>query len=99
MTEQVGRGDVRWYGMVQFFPIFAIPLMMWMYRSSFNYTEEIVWMFLFFGLAKLGETFDKAIFNFLGNTISGHSLKHLLMTAAGYEIVLLMKRKVSIQKT
>ena len=91
ITEQAGKGDLRWYAMVQFFPLIAIPLVLWMYKSSSNYTREIVWMFLFFGLAKLAETYDKAIYQLLDNTVSGHSFKHLLMAAAGYEIVVLFR--------
>src|SRR5438067_6646752 len=69
LTEQVGKGDLRWYGMVQFFPLIAIPLIMLLYKSPINYTKEIAWMFLFFGLAKLGETFDREIYKFLHDTI------------------------------
>ena len=92
LTEHAGKGDLRWYGMVQFFPLIAIPLTLWMYKSSNHYTREIVWMFLFFALTKLAETYDKAIYPLLSNTVSGHSLKHLSMAAAGYEIALLFRR-------
>jgi len=34
ITEQAGKGDLRWYGMVQFFPLIAIPLILWMNKSS-----------------------------------------------------------------
>ncbi len=91
-TEQAGKGDVRWYALVQFFPIIAIPLLLLLYKSPLAYTKQIVWMFLFFGLAKLAESFDRAIYNFLHQIISGHSLKHLLMTLAGFEIISLVKR-------
>jgi len=91
LTEQAGKGDLRPYAMVQFFPLIAIPLLLWMYKSSSHYTRTIVWMFLFFGLAKLAETYDNEIYLLLNNTISGHTFKHLLMTAAGYEIVVLFK--------
>ncbi|MBD0295090.1 MAG: ceramidase domain-containing protein [Flavisolibacter sp.] len=90
-SEHIGRGDLRWYGMAQFFPLIAIPLVMFLYKSAFNPWKEILLIYLFFGLAKFTETFDKEIYHWLGTTISGHSLKHLLMAAAGYIIVLLMR--------
>ncbi|MDQ3842878.1 MAG: alkaline phytoceramidase [Bacteroidota bacterium] len=90
-SEHIGRGDLRWYGMAQFFPLIAIPLVMFLYKSAFNPWKEILLIYLFFGLAKFTETFDKEIYHWLGTTISGHSLKHLLMAAAGYMIVLLMR--------
>jgi hypothetical protein len=92
--ERAGRGDLRWYGMVQFFPIVAIPLIVVLYKSSFNHRKEIILIFLFFALAKLTEKFDKEIYHLLSNTISGHSLKHLLMVAAGNEIVIMIRTRV-----
>lgn len=91
LSEHAGKGDLRWYGMVQFFPIVAIPLILFLYSSSSNYLKEIILIFLFFGLAKLCEEFDKDIYHYLSNTISGHSLKHILMAVAGYEIVVMMQ--------
>lgn len=97
ITEYMEKGDVRWYALVQFFPIMAIPLLLWLYKPSFNYTKEIVWMFLFFGLAKLCESFDKAIYHLFNQIISGHSVKHLFMAAAGYEIVIIVKKSLGIK--
>jgi len=34
ITEQAGKEDLRWYGVVQFFPLIAIPLILWMNKSS-----------------------------------------------------------------
>ncbi|MCW3108120.1 MAG: alkaline phytoceramidase [Segetibacter sp.] len=94
LSERAGKGDLRWYGMVQFYPIIAIPLILFLYKSSFNYWKEMIAIFIFFGLAKLAELFDKEIYHLLSGTISGHSLKHLFMVAAEYEIVVLMRRRV-----
>jgi hypothetical protein len=88
-SESMGKGDLRWYGMVQFFPIIAIPLILILYRSSSEFRKEILFIFLFFGLAKLNERFDREIYHLVNNTISGHSLKHLFMVAAGYKIVVI----------
>lgn len=89
-SESIGHGDLRWYGMVQFFPILAIPLILVLYKSTLVPWKEIILIFIFFGLAKLTEKFDKEIYNLLHSIISGHSLKHLLMAAAGYEIVVMI---------
>ena len=66
VTERMGNGDLRWYGMVQFFPIIAIPLMLILYKPSFNYSKEIILIFLFFALARVCETFDKKIYYMFG---------------------------------
>ena len=97
ITERAGIGDLRWYGMVQFFPLVAIPLILFLYQSSYNPKKEIVLMFLFFGVAKLSETYDKQIYGMTGDIISGHTIKHLLMAIAGYEIVLMVKKGIKLQ--
>jgi hypothetical protein len=92
-TERIGNGDLRWYGLVQFFPIIAIPLMLILYKSSFNYTKEVILIFLFFTLARVAEIFDKEIYYLFRETISGHSLKHLFMAVSCYKIAVLIRHR------
>jgi hypothetical protein len=96
LSEHKGYGDLRWYGLVQFFPIIAIPLLLFLYKTPFNYSKEVIPIFVFFGLAKFAEHFDKEIYQCLFNTISGHSLKHVFVAIAGYELVSLIARRVKI---
>jgi hypothetical protein len=96
-TQQAGKGDLRWYALVQFFPIIAIPLILILYKSPSNSAKQVVPMLIFFALAKFAEMLDESIYRGLGNTISGHSLKHILMALAGYEIVVLMRRRIQIK--
>jgi hypothetical protein len=95
-TEGQGMGDLRWYAFVQFFPIVAIPLILWLYKSPFRHGREVVPIFLFFGLAKLTESLDEQIYEAFSGIISGHSLKHLLMAAAGFFIIKLIRRRAGI---
>ncbi|WP_018615711.1 ceramidase domain-containing protein [Segetibacter koreensis] len=92
VSEKLGKGDLRWYGMVQFFPIIAMPLILILYKPRIKFGKEITLIFLFFGFAKFCETFDKEVYGLLDNIVSGHSLKHLLMAAAGYEIVVITSK-------
>lgn len=48
VSESMGTGDLRWYGMVQFFPILAIPLILFLYKSSFNHWKGLNDDFPFF---------------------------------------------------
>lgn len=89
-TEVAGNGDLRLYILVQFFPIIAIPLILVLYQSAFKYVKEVIFIFLFFALAKMAEALDEEIFNFL-KILSGHSLKHLLMAVSGIFIIHLLK--------
>jgi hypothetical protein len=47
----------------------------------------------FYALAKILETFDPAIFGFLGHAVSGHTLKHLAAAYAGYWILVMLQRR------
>ncbi len=55
ITEQFGKGDLRWYGVVQFYPIVAIPIMLVLYKSTFKHWKEVRLIFLLFAIARLSE--------------------------------------------
>lgn len=77
-SESAGRGDLRLYILVQFFPLFALPVICWLFPAG-RYTtgRHLAWMIGCYGLAKLFENFDPEVFGLLSNAVSGHSLKHL----------------------
>lgn len=87
-TETQGRGDLRFYGLVQFYPLAAIPIICWLFPQS-RYTGGgyLVWAIGWYVVAKVPEFFDAEVLGLLGNTISGHSLKHLLSAVATYMIL------------
>ena len=96
LGERQGIGDLRWYAIVQFFPVIAIPLILILYKSSFDHRRNVILVFLFFGLAKLAESFDKETYHLLNQVISGHSIKHLFMAGVEYSILRLIARRVKI---
>jgi hypothetical protein len=99
VTEYYGAGDLRWYALVQFFPIIVIPLICYLYKPPTNPTKEITLIILFFCLAKVTEKYDEEIFYFLHNIISGHSLKHLFISVAGFEIIRLTRKTIKAIKS
>ena len=82
-TELGGEGDLRLYGLVQYFPMFAIPLILFLF-PSYKYTppSPIFWTLAWYVIAKLFEYFDLDILNMSSNFLSGHTLKHLAATLA-----------------
>ena len=84
-SEIIGRGDLRLYAFVQFFPIVAVPLVLVFYRNSKLYTKQIMYVFGAYIIAKLCEHFDVQIYEFL-QVISGHTIKHLFSALAVYFI-------------
>jgi hypothetical protein len=80
--ELAGRGDLRPYGLVQFFPMLAIPLLAWLYPP--RYTHGGYWgvAVLCYALAKVFELADAQVLA-LSNLTSGHTLKHVMAALAG----------------
>ncbi|MCZ6698541.1 MAG: ceramidase domain-containing protein [Planctomycetota bacterium] len=87
-TEAQGRGDLRFYVLVQLYPMIALPMMCWLFRQS-RYTDGkyLAWVIGLYAAAKVLEVFDAGVFDLLANAISGHSLKHLLSAVATYMIL------------
>ena len=86
-TEQQGRGDLRPYILVQFYPLAAVVVMGLLFPP--RYTRG-AWLFAGLGLyvlAKVCEDADARICG-RGGVVSGHTLKHL--PAAGGWCVLRM---------
>jgi hypothetical protein len=80
--EQQGHGDLRAYGLVQFFPMLAIPLLAWLFPA--RYTHGGYWglAVLIYAAAKGLELADARVLA-LGGVVSGHALKHLGAALAG----------------
>ncbi len=91
LTEAAGHGDLRFYGLVQFYPMLAVPLACWLFPGRHTRGRHIVYMILWYGLAKAFEHWDLAILGLLGGSISGHTLKHLTAAVAAYMLVAMLR--------
>lgn len=84
--ELGGAGDLRLYALVQFYPMVAIPLMLVLFAPRYTGSGSLVVALVLYGLAKLLELLDRAIYS-LSGVVSGHTLKHLAAALAGYGIL------------
>ncbi len=82
MTERAGAGNVMPYAVLQAYAVIALLGITWMVTSRYTHGESLYWVFAGYVVAKLFETFDRALYGLAG-LISGHSLKHLAAAAAG----------------
>ena len=89
VTELQGAGDLRFYGFVQFFPVLAIPLIIFLYPSARTGTAKLIAAGGFYLFAKIAEVLDAPIFEFSG-MVSGHTVKHLMAGIASYWLLLLL---------
>jgi Ceramidase len=93
-TELHGAGDLRAYILAQFYPVVFIPLILVLFpqASTNRGIRQLVWVVIWYILAKLLEQFDQAIFSATG-FVSGHTLKHLAAAVATWYLVRLFKEK------
>jgi hypothetical protein len=84
--EVQGRGDLRLYVLVQFFPLLLIPLIMALYRPRYTHGSAVFLALGFYTAAKVFEHFDHQIFAASG-FVSGHTLKHLAAAAGCWVLV------------
>lgn len=82
-SEELGRGDVRWYVLVQVAPLVLVPLAVLLLPARTTRGGDWLGVLLFYGAAKLGELLDAEILAATG-VVSGHSLKHLAAAAVGW---------------
>jgi hypothetical protein len=90
--ELNGHGDLRLYLLVQFFPMLAIPLVVFIYPTPRIVRIEIIATVILYAIAKFFENRDAAIFN-SWEILSGHTIKHLFAAAAVFYILQIVKRK------
>jgi hypothetical protein len=80
-TESIGKGDLRAYAMVQFFPMLLITLIMILFKSNNKYAYYIWLMLPAYVFAKIFESCDVFMFHSV-NVLSGHTLKHFTAALA-----------------
>jgi hypothetical protein len=92
-TELQGAGDLRPYAAVQFFPLLAIPLLLLMFPARYTGTGGLWVALAGYGLAKLFEALDRAIWELAAHTVSGHSLKHLAAAASAWALLHMLRSR------
>lgn len=92
-TEILGSGDLRLYGLVQFYSMFLIVIILIIFPKPYPSTKAYVWMLIFYALSKLAEFADLRIYQLAHHFLSGNTLKHLLAAISLYATVIFVKEK------
>jgi hypothetical protein len=93
-TERRGSGNLIPYAAYQTWSILAIVLLVALFPARrYSHGGLLVWAAVWYGLAKLFETFDLQVFRALGGILSGHTIKHLLAGAGVFAIVRQLQRR------
>ena len=99
LTETAGSGDLRPYILVQFFSLLAIVLIFLLFPARYSNTKYLLQGLGYYTLAKAFEYWDKSIFDLLAETISGHTLKHLIAALGIYSIFKYLRERELITPT
>ncbi len=92
--ELTGVGDLRFYVLVQFYPMLMIPLLMALFPARYTRTRDVGWMVAWYIVAKALELSDPQVYRVLGGAMGGHALKHLAASlAVGALVVMVAKRE------
>ena len=94
ITEGSGTPDARLYGVVQFYPLVAIPLLFTLFPARYTHSGYLLATGASYVVAKVFETFDRQIL--LSTGISGHSLKHVAAGAATFWVLVMLRRRVAL---
>lgn len=92
LSEMRGAGDLRIYLMVQFYTLFLILLILWLFPARYTRGVDLVVAMGFYVLAKIFELLDWQILS-LGHIVSGHTLKHLAAALGVYWIFRMLARR------
>jgi hypothetical protein len=92
-TEQAGSGNVVPYAVLQGYTMVILLMLAFLQPSRYTRGDDLYWVFFWYLLAKLFETFDRQIWDVLG-VISGHTLKHLAAAVSGYVVVHMLRYRV-----
>jgi hypothetical protein len=96
VSEQLGRGDLRWYALYQGLIFLVAALLLLLFPSCNGVTMAFVAAGAGNVAAKLFELLDKPIYA-LGGIVSGHTLKHLSAGLAFLPLAFLI-RKIGNQR-
>lgn len=83
--------DLRFYYWVQMMPLLVVPVLLLLYRPSYSNGWLIFTGAVWYGLAKLAELWDSAVFSATGGMISGHTIKHLLAAVGCLSILMALR--------
>ena len=88
-----GKGDLRLYGFIQFYPALFIPLIVWLFCDEKNLIvyRPLIWVIVWYAIAKLAESLDNFMYFNIG--ISGHTVKHLAAAISTWFLVRMFRAK------
>jgi hypothetical protein len=96
-TERAGRGNIIPYAAYQAWSIVVIVLLIAVFPARrYSHGGLLAWAAVWYGLAKIFETFDLQVYRLLQGTLSGHTIKHVLAAGAVFAVVRQLQRRSAL---
>ncbi len=92
VSEEHGAGDLRFYLLVQFFPLLCVPLLLWLFPARYTRSSDLVGALAGYIVAKVLEALDTQVYA-QGQLVSGHTLKHLLGAVSCYLLLHMLRQR------
>ena len=87
------KDDLRLYVLVQFFPIFTIPIILVFFKTKHNFVKGYWFLLICYLIAKALEYYDNYVHSLI--YFSGHTLKHIVSAIGLY---CLFKQIISLMR-
>lgn len=90
-TETIHAGDLRPYAWIQFYPVIGIPIAIVLFPPTYT---GVAWLWGAIGWYVVGKVFeltDATIYNWTGEIISGHTIKHLTIFLSALFLIFYLK--------
>ena len=87
-----GRGDLRFYGLVQGGAILAVPILVLLFPPRYTGARELLIVVAIYAFAKVFEMYDAHVYR-LGEIVSGHTIKHLLGGLAAWRFLQMLRHR------
>ncbi len=95
-SEIAGAGDLRFYFLCQALALLLIPLIAALFPGRLTRGRSVAALAAWYAGAVICEHLDGEIHELLGETLSGHSIKHLLAAGAIAMVALMLRRHIKM---
>lgn len=91
--------DLRLYVWVQATPLLLVPLAVAIYPAKYTHRRYLLYGLGAYVLSRIAEFYDREIFLLSAQTVSGHTLKHLLAALGIFFVYLMLRRRQALVET
>jgi hypothetical protein len=88
--------DLRLYIWVQATPLMLVPLLFVLYPARYSHRRYLLYALGLYLVAKSLELYDRELYRLTSDTVSGHTLKHLLAALSTYLIYRMLRRRARL---